>query len=552
MFTYIRRVASHVCSLHTRGKKKKPSFQMLKESLSFPTSVPCFESCAQGRPDCLRSPPVPICCNIDIKMPSKGVHTYTYISAPGVEIGLSVPRERVVRRDQKRFQNHNLEVDLKNVGWSFLSSGGTGRFTFVVKRNGKKLAEHFLDVDPISGDVRKESSMDDIMNETRSILTDGVIISYGAYEAGPGWAGLPNRHQVYIAVTENWSDWQDAVAPSGSEAAQKPFNRLVLPSPHDVGMNTMDTVNAMLEHAGKAVASILVEVAPRLKGAEDAIGKILDGLNDVTVRQVAPDIIASLAITQKDSIATMLAAGARYFEFRPAYCHEVILRHLPLESKLYFQHGPIPGMAFDAFLAELVEFLTAHPAEIAVVHVRWDGVPGECRRPDDDELGRCLDAALAASDAGLALGDLHDLSDGTTIDALRRQKKRLIYIKDVHALSTYDDVANATTDGRSILAAWENTLTRQNQAGKSLTVAQVQATVTNLPGVVKYSVTTASASTMALMATKAICDHLLLPWARDNIMARCRRDQLLCLMNEFFDGATTDVAVDLSRQRLQL
>lgn len=484
-----------------------------------------------------------------LTMPSKGVHTYTYIGVPGVEIDLTVPGEAVVRCDQRRFQSHNLEVDLKNLGWSIFK-GGTGRFTFKVKKNGKVLTEHFLDVDPISGDVRSKSSMDDTLNETRSILDKELIVSYGAYEAGPGTAGLPNRHQVYITATQNWSAWQGLVAPDGSAAAKKPFHRLVLPCPHDVGMNSMDSMKAILGHAGKAAASILVNIAPALKGAEQAIGSILSGFNDITAQQIAPDIIASLAITQKDTLATMLATGARYFEFRPAHCHQAILPYSPLPDKLYFQHGPIPGMAFDTFLMDLVHFLVAHPTEISVVHVRWDGVPAECARPTNNELDGYFKAALALSNKSIVLGNLDDLKKAT-IEGLRNAKKRIIYIKDVGVLSTYGDTANATTDGRSILEAWEKTLTKDKQSGRNFTVAQIQATPTNLPGVIKYSALTASASTMALMSTKGMCDHIMLPWARDNVLSRCRIDQLLCLMNDFLEGGTTDVAVTLSKKRLE-
>ncbi|KAJ2898501.1 hypothetical protein MKZ38_003851 [Zalerion maritima] len=467
----------------------------------------------------------------------------------GVEIDLSVPKEEIKRRDQKRFQAHNLEVDLKNLGWGVLK-GGTGRFKFKVKHNGKTLTEQFLDVDPISGDVRSKSSMDDTMNETKSILDKELVVSYGAYEAGTGTAGLPNRHQVYVAVTQNWSAWQGLVAPDGSAAAKKPFHRLVLPCPHDVGMNSMDTINAILKHAGTAAAAMLVNLAPYLKGAQKEIGAILSGLSDVTAAQIAPSIIASLAITQKDTLTTMLSSGARYFEFRPAHCHQAILPHSPLPDKLYFQHGPIPGMAYDAFLMDLVHFLAAHPTEIAVVHERWDGVPAECAKPSDDELKGYHNAALALSNGAIAQGNLDDLKK-RTIGELRDSKKRLIVIKNVGVLSTYDDNANATTDGKSILAAWEKTLTRDNEKKHNFTVAQVQATPTNLEGVIKYSVLTASASTMALMSTKGMCDHMMLPWARDNLDKRLGRDKLLCIMNDFLEGATTDVAVDLSKKRLR-
>ncbi|KAK4233328.1 hypothetical protein C8A03DRAFT_38965 [Achaetomium macrosporum] len=52
---------------------------------------------------------------------------------------------------------------------------------------------------------------------------------------------------------------------------------------------------------------------------------------------VAPNIIFSLAITQKDSLATMLQIGARYFEFRPAHLHRAVRPAGALPDRLYFQ-----------------------------------------------------------------------------------------------------------------------------------------------------------------------------------------------------------------------
>ena len=481
-------------------------------------------------------------------MPSKGVQAYTYIAAAGVEIDISVPKQSATRTAQRVFETENFEVDAVKIRWPLKRHG---RFTFKVRKSnpGETLTEQWMDVDPVSGDISSDSTMDNTLLETRSIVGNGLAISYGVYEAGPGQAGLPNRHQAYAIVTPEWSGWQGSVAPPGSEAEKKKFAYFVLPSPHDVGMNSLDTMNAILKHAGVASANILATLMPYLNSAKDSVAKVIGGLADVTVSKIAPDIIASLSVTQKDTVATMLQLGARYFEFRPAHCHKAILPHSPLPDKLYFQHGPIPGMAYDQFLMDLVLFLVKNPTEIAVVHVRWDGVPAECARPTDSELKSYLDAALAFSNGAVQTGNLNDLRNATIAD-LRAQKKRLLYIVNESVLSTYDDTANATVDGRSMLAAFERTLTAEKQEGQNMTVAQCQATPTNIKDVIYYSVVSASVSTMALMATKALCGHLLLPWLRQNVVERCKRDQLLVIMDDFIDGADTDVAVELSRRRL--
>lgn len=479
-------------------------------------------------------------------MPSKGVQAYTYLSGPGLEIDLSIPKQSKTIKDQHVFGSTAFEIDAAKIKWPFHR---TGRFEFKARRDGRELASRWFDVNPVTGDVASRSTMDDTMLETRSVVEKDVITCFGLYEAGSGVAGLPDRHQCYVSVTENWSAWQGAVAPAGSDAEKKPFASLVLPSPHDVGMNSMDTMNAVLSHAGSAAAKVLTDLVPALQCGQDSIAKILSGISNGTVAKIAPDIIASLSITQKDTLATMLAVGARYFEFRPAHCHTAILAHSPLPDKLYFQHGPIPGMAYDQFLADLVDFLVKNPTEIAVVHLRWDGVPPECKRPDDAELKAHLDAALALSKGKLEAGGLKDLK-GATITDLRAQKKRLLYFSNARVLSTYDDAANATVDGKSILAAFEKKLTAKAQENKNFTVAQCQATPTNINDVIYYSVATAGVSTMALMATKALCGHLLYPWLRGNVVGRCRGDQLLVLMDDFVDGGQTGVAVELSKRRL--
>jgi hypothetical protein len=386
---------------------------------------------------------------------------------------------------------------------------------------------------------------------SRSLVSRDIVVSFGVYRAGPGQCGLPDAHQVYVVATRNFSAWQGGVAPRGSPQAERPFACMVLPAPHDAGMNTLAPVDAILAHAGPAGAAAVVEALPGFQAATPVLAALIGGASKLTAARIAPDIVASLAVTQKDTVAAMCSIGARYFEFRPARCHARIAPHLPLPDKLYFQHGPIPGMAYDDFLADVVHFLLTHRDEVVVVHVRWDGVPAECRRPDAGELRRCLDAALAPAAGKLRAGSLDDLRSAS-IKQLRDQNKRLLHVVDVpDVLSTYDDAANATLDGASILAAFDATLHKKNQTdNRAITLAQCQATPTCIPDVLRYSVATADASTMLLTATKPRCGHLMLPWLRANAMDRCRKDRLLVVMDDFIDGSVADVAVALTKQRL--
>ncbi|OAA57400.1 phospholipase c [Niveomyces insectorum RCEF 264] len=471
-------------------------------------------------------------------MPSKGVEVYTYIAVPGCSIELSVPKKTVVRHDVRAFQNEDLEVDTKNID-SFFNKDG--RFAFKVLRDGHTVTEQWVDVNALTGNLG-DGTMKKIA-DTRSVLDGaGIIVSYGFYEAGGGHAGLPNRHQCYVTVTPNYATWMAQVAPPGSPQADRPFRRLVLPAAHDIGMNSMENCKAVLAHAGSAVITTL------LKESKWA-GQLADAVSSRAIEAIAPNIVSSLAITQKDTLDTILQLGARYFEFRPAHCHEAVLPTKALPDGLYFQHSAIPGMAYERFLDDIVRFLAAHPDEIVVVQLRWDGVPDACKRPLEQDLHANVDAALAKIGHAVAVGTLDDLK-GASIAQLRSDRKRLLVLVNVDALSTYTDEGNATLTGDSLVAGFGAALAPQKVDGKAFVNIQCQATATNLPGAVVVSVLEANASTSCLLATKALCDAKTLPWVRDNALSACGDKELVVVMNDFFDGATADVAIELSRRRL--
>jgi hypothetical protein len=334
------------------------------------------------------------------------------------------------------------------------------------------------------------------------------------------------------------------VAPPGSDLENRPFTRLVLPAAHDVGMNSMDSTDAVLRKVGGAVVGTLINDNRVLTALADTISRD-------AIAAIAPNIVFSLAITQKDSLDSMLQVGARYFEFRPAHLHRAVVPTGALPDRLYFQHSAIPGMAYDAFLSGVVGFLRAHPGEIVVVQLRWDGVPEACARPSDDEKRQYLDEALRQAGGGeIVAGNLDDLKR-SSIGQLRRDRKRLIMLDSVDSLSTYTDEGNATLNGDSIVAALPRVLTADNQRGKAFVNIQCQATASNITKAVVYSVLEASVTTSVLLATKGVCDSKTLPWCRDNVLRTCELDQLVVMMNDFIDGGTADVAVQLSRQRLE-
>src|SRR6266536_4077881 len=186
-------------------------------------------------------------------MPSKGVQVYGYIAVPGCAIEFSVPKSTILRNALNTWSNDHLEIDYKNLGKLF---NYTGRFTFRATQDGAQLTSQWVDVNTLTGNL--ENGTMKTMSNTPSIIVNDVIITYGFYDAGLGQVGLPNSHQCYVTITLNYSNWMAAVAPVGSPQEKRPFTRMVLPCAHDVGMNSMQTSESILQKAGtNAVKTML-------------------------------------------------------------------------------------------------------------------------------------------------------------------------------------------------------------------------------------------------------------------------------------------------------
>ncbi|KAF2243719.1 PLC-like phosphodiesterase [Trematosphaeria pertusa] len=468
-------------------------------------------------------------------MPSKGIKCFAYLAVAGVEIEFSVPKQSVTKRDQHQFTIDHLEVESSNLGrFKF-----AGQFKFVVRRDGRELTNQWVDVNSMTGSLENGTMKD--MDQTPSIFAEDLVIVYGFYDAGPGVAGLPKQHQCYVTVTKNQENWMREVIPHDSDKANRPFHRMVLPSSHDIGMNSMQTSQALLRNAG---TGIIKEVLGRsLPNAFEVINKVSDG----AINHIAPDIIRALAITQKDSLETILKIGARYFEFRPAKCHRQMQKASPLEDTWFFQHGAIPGMLYKQFLNDIARFLQDHREEMVVVQNRWDGVPGDCPKPNDDELRKVLNEVLQGKD--IQVGNQDDMMRKSIRD-LRNERKRLIVLRDVNQVSNYDDAANATLTGDSMVNKL-NDMSRNPPRGHPITLLQCQATATNIRDVIVASVLDSDVSTSPILATKPVCDSKILPLLRGEC-GKCltREESVVVLLNDFFDGATADVAINLCRERL--
>jgi hypothetical protein len=373
-------------------------------------------------------------------MPSKGFQIYTYLSLPGVQVKYSVPGAALTRSEPKKFFNDHLEVDKNNLKGSPFNF--VGRFQFDVLHGGKTIFTQWCEINALTGNVDRGSDLRQ-MEDQASHVTDALIVTYGMYDAGNGTAGLPKSNQLWVTVHENRSRWMGALAPADSKQASKSFSRLVLPCPHDVGMNSMQNVEAVLMRAGKPFVG-------SLKTSDSAVKLLSSSMNDDTLVSMAPNIIRGLAFNQKDTLLDILAIGARYFEFRPAHMHKAIAPQVPIQNRLYFHHGPIPGMSFEHFLHDCVAFLTEQATEIIVVQLRWDGVPAECGIPGDVELANYVADALKATNGAVIAGNLDDMQN-LTVEQVRSQRKRLVIFKKADQLSTYTEAANATLSGDSIV-----------------------------------------------------------------------------------------------------
>ena len=174
-------------------------------------------------------------------MPSKGIDCYSFVAVPGSQVEFSVPGSAIVRNQVKAFAKDHLEVDKAHIKGPFNFSG---TFSFKVSHNGGEITNQSVEINALTGSLGA-STMTAMENQI-SIVTNDIIVCYGFYDAGPGVAGLPSSDQCYVTVTPNYSGWMGEVAPQGSPQASKPFSSLFLPAAHDIGMNSMQSADAVL------------------------------------------------------------------------------------------------------------------------------------------------------------------------------------------------------------------------------------------------------------------------------------------------------------------
>jgi hypothetical protein len=279
-----------------------------------------------------------------------------------------------------------------------------------------------------------------------------------------------------------------------------------------------------------------------------AIRWLAEHISHKLIAHALPNVIYGLAITQKDPVPVLLATGARYFEFRPAHLLPAFEgKSAHVTSRPYFQHACIPGLAFDEFLGDLVTFLDDNHAEHVVVHIRWDNIVANCRKPTLEELDIAFnDAVSKASKTEIKWGGSECFKE--KIATLRADGRRLIRVIEADKYDSWTAEAYATIVADPIIKQFES-MNTAGQEASDITVLQCQATSQSIKTVFVHSILTANSANSCLTSTKAYLDKSTLPWIRDNALNNLTAERLLVVMNDFLEGATTDVVIDLNRRR---
>lgn len=466
-------------------------------------------------------------------MISKGVDYYAYLSSSPFKAVFAAPDNWGKKQYQDTFTalrqmyHNNRQIAEDDIG----IFNHTGKFQWTAYQNNNSIANRYVNIAPFTGNMGK-TNMGNMM-QTPSIVTKDYAISYGFYDAGAGMGSLTNQDQSYVYVTDNYANWMGDLAKTDPAILSKPFATFALPAAHDSGMFDTTCVSTLLHNASflGLLAGLLGFAVARLSSS-------------AVLRSVI-----NLAMTQKDTITTMLNLGVRYFDFRPGYCEPKI------NNNLYHQHKFIPGYPYASFLRDVLNWLKSHPNEIVVINVNFQGFFSTSMEPSSDTLKSYLNDALSATGTKdiIVSGDKSDLQ--THVKTLLDTKKRLIFLNQVGASNdaskydSYDDDTYHTTDVNKIIGAL-NAMNTSGQAKHDYTVLQLQGTANATGGGIYKSIATLSDASSPLMSTKANFDHTTYPWLQQHVANNLLKNQLVVFLNDFADNALANYASVITKQRM--
>ena len=277
-------------------------------------------------------------------------------------------------------------------------------------------------IDPITG-ILFSSDFGHLL-KTRSLFIGNHVISYGFYDAGPGYVGLPSRDQVYIYVGKNQSTWLGELINKYPDKKIQ-IKDLVLAGSHDSGMYVDIPTSASL--AGRA---LIFGMGALVSATIPVLGSIVGFILGAAALVYSPKRISrNASLTQKESIKEQLNLGVRYFDFRPGYnilsvgnkaleiftkFAENISKNISAEEiknigktinneleKLDYKlmdichlHAIIPGAKLSDAIAECVDFLNEHPNEIVVMSLMYNGIISDKFKASYDALDEIVDQEL--------------------------------------------------------------------------------------------------------------------------------------------------------------
>ncbi len=478
---------------------------------------------------------------------SKGVDGYAFLCGSGFSVEFSKPADwgngtetdtvAPAPGTTSTMQSRHWEIAERDIGLL----DHTGRFSWSAKQGGTQRATHYADIAPSTGNLGEDTDMADMMSMPSAVDTaNNYALSYGFYDSGPGWGVLTDHDQAYVNLTESYEHWMADLAKTHPQLQQTPFSVFALPGAHDAGTFDLGMVESVLDDAQAVTAMAGAFPAGALPAAFATLAK-----------PVIRRAIINEAVTQKDNVTTLLNLGVRFFDFRPGYC-------VWGGSGIYHQHTCIPGYAYQNFLDDVLHWLTAHPGEIVVVSLGFNGFMRATMDVKSDDLDSMLGSAVKAINPGITPGDKSHL--GWKVADLIAQGRRLIVLKDSNmnipapdaatTLSSWNGTDYDTANVDTIIHALNGVNPDPSQK-YDLIEFQLQGTASELAAGVFTSIATLSNATSPLMSTKAAFDSVTYPWVLANVPQKVPRDAgLVVLANDFADNALTSCAIAVTTERL--
>ncbi|HEY2068494.1 MAG TPA: hypothetical protein VGG48_02980 [Rhizomicrobium sp.] len=460
----------------------------------------------------------------------KSIDYYTFIGGEEFASFIEQPDKRGPSKEHRKKTNFGWKpgmpfqtefTNISNEDLNFLEH--SGRFRWEALRNGTKLGGEFWEISPVTGSMQVDKYPDsptDMMRQvSRTNVGENWAYSYGFYDSGAGFGELTNHDQSYVYITRDVSNWMGTITRDVASIGSAPFHNFILPGSHDAGTYNLEALKRI---AYTDYFKLLLRTL---------FGKSAGS----AINNYAFELATNFAVTQKDDVKTQLDLGARYFDFRPGSAPTELLL-----SGLYHQHAVIPGVSYDAFLFDTINWLQTHPREIAVVCVGFAGFLDMVGKPSY----QTLDATLKSINGRniVKVGDHRDFARSYNELIASNTRLLVVYAPETGApvaakkYDSYSAKVYETTKSANIIGAL-NGMSKAGQNGYDYTVLQLQGTASSVG--IAGTLFNASKSGSPLMSTKPAFDSVTYPWVLANARQKLGNAQLTVLLNDFVDSALT-------------